>query len=348
MSTMCRYLQIARRELRRHRRRLILVAVAFLLLTLTSTDGQAQDATRAQGVTSLSPVFRPEEPRGPVVVQGGASADPIVNALDEYRKSGNARTIRQSNYVAHPYGHSQPTLTCAPLRACLIELEAGEVLMAVIAGDTERWLIEQAFTGQSGSTPLVVVKPTGWDLTTNLVISTDRRIYELTLDAPPARKERGGEKNPQALYTRRIRFYYPDDMVQAARLHTAAAERTARNVIPMSSAFQLENLNFNYKWMRDKGFPFDLEQAFDDGAHTYLKLPAHAKNDVAPVLFLLEGGKRQILNYAVRAAGENSQYYITDRVITHGVLVVGARRKNWLGQAKHSEEKLRILNLDRR
>ena len=339
----------ARRLTARRRRPLLLFLLAILILTLTASRAQAQEV-QAQPVDLSLPAlpFRVEAPRGPVVVQGGTSADPIVNALDEYRRTGNARTIEQSTYVAYPYGHSQPTLTCAPLRACVIELEDGEVLMAVIAGDTERWIMEQAFTGRTGTTPLVVVKPTGYDLTTNLVLSTDRRIYELTLDAPPARTGRGADANPQALYTRRIRFYYPDDMVQSTLRREALLEREARNVISMNPGFRLENLNFNYEWSRDKGFPFDLEQVFDDGAHTYLKLPSTAAHDVAPVLFITVGGERQLLNYTVRAAGETSQYYITDRVFRDGVLVVGARGKNWLGRSKHSEETLRIRNRDRR
>lgn len=329
-------------------RRFAPLLFALLFAALPAAPAAAQDAITTRKATPLPVTFRAEKPRGPVVVQGGETADPIENALSEYRRTGSARTIRQSNYVAYPFGHSQPTLTCAPLRACVIELEAGEVLTAApIAGDTERWIIGQAFTGQSGSTPLVVVKPTDWNLTTNLIIATDRRIYELTLDAPPTRRETN-DRNPQALYTRRIRFYYPDDMVRAAQMQQAGAERLAAATVPMNAGFRLENLNFNYEWSREGGFPFDLEQAFDDGAHTYLKVPAQAKNSALPVLFMEEGGERQILNYTVRAAGEGSQYYITDRVLTGGVLVIGVRDKNWLGKSKHDEKTLRIANLDRR
>src|SRR5690606_30144818 len=140
---------------------------------------------------------RTVQPAGPIGARGGGEPDPIVNAVEEYRRTGEARTIQQSAYVAYPFGHSQPTLTCAPLRACVIELEAGEVVLGLVAGDTERWIIGQTFTGRTGDTPLVVVKPTDFDLTTNLLVSTDRRIYELTLDAPPARRRSRTSQNPQ-------------------------------------------------------------------------------------------------------------------------------------------------------
>lgn len=144
----------------------------------------ADDAGETRRLAEMVPGYREESPRGAVVVRGGETPNPIVNAVEEYRRTGEARTIQQSAYVAYPYGHSQPTLTCAPLRACVIELEPGEAVLGLVSGDTERWIIGQTLAGPGGATPLVVVKPTDHDLTTNLLVTTDRRIYELTLDAP--------------------------------------------------------------------------------------------------------------------------------------------------------------------
>lgn len=350
MPTLCSYYHNAFDLARHHRLRLIPVLMVVVFFSLAAYEASAQMASSTSGSTSesLGGSFREEQPRGVVMVQGGDAADPIVNAIDEYRRTGNARTINQSNFVAYPFGHSQPTLTCAPLRACVIELETGEVVMAVIAGDTERWLIDQAFTGLGGDTPLVVIKPTAYDLTTNLVVSTDRRIYELTLDSPPQpKKRRGQEQNPQALYTRRIKFYYPDDMVRTLAEREAGLRRAATETVPLNPDFNLENLNFNYHWSQSKGFPFQPEQVFDDGAHTYIKLPASARHDAAPVLFILDDGERQILNYTVRAVGEHHHYYITDRAFRHGLLVLGTRKKNWRGKEKHSEETLHIWNQNR-
>ena len=352
---------------RRHRTRLVLFVILFVLIALSALGARAQEATPA------TPALRTATPEGPVLVRGPAQVDPmsqvdftvragpVEHAVAEYQRTGTARTIKQSSAVVYPYGHAQPTLTCAPLRACVIELEAGEALLSVIAGDTERWMISEAYAGAGGATPLVVVKPTGHDLTTNLVLATDRRLYELTLDAPPQAKAivepqaagemraggEGSEMNPQSLYTRRIRFYYPDDMVRALRHREAESERATASTTPLSADFRLENLNFNYRILRGEGFPFEPEQVFDDGARTYIKLPASARSEVLPVLFTTENGERQILNYAVRAAGEGHHYYIADRVIRQGVLVVGVQKKNWLGRTRHHERRLTLVNLDR-
>ena len=87
--------------------------------------------------------------------------------------------LRQSDVLIYPFGVYQPVLTCTVLRACIIELQAGETLISLVAGDDQRWLIDHTVTGQGGNTPLVTVKPTDHDVTTNLVISTDRRVYHV-------------------------------------------------------------------------------------------------------------------------------------------------------------------------
>ena len=106
-------------------------------------------------------------------------ADPVVAAAREYARTGVARTVEEGAFETFPYGHSQPTVTCAPLRACVIELEAGESILSKIAGDTQRWEIQLAVAGANGQTPLVVVKPHDCGLTTNLVLATTAgRIYD--------------------------------------------------------------------------------------------------------------------------------------------------------------------------
>src|SRR3989442_1206343 len=123
--------------------------------------------------------------------------DPIAVATREYHASGVARTVIEGNFVTFPYGHAQPTLTCTVLRACVIELEPGEIVLSRIAGDTERWEIAPAPAGPDGRTVLIVVKPRDCDITTKLVLAIDRRLFELTLDSPPCK---GRSTNPQQPY----------------------------------------------------------------------------------------------------------------------------------------------------
>lgn len=146
---------------------------------------------------------------GSVMANATTRADAIETATREYRESGVARSVEIGNTVAFPYGHSDPVLTCTVLRVCVVELEDGEqIVNESIAGDQARWIIEPAQVGPGGRNTLVVVKPKACDITTNLVIPTDRRIYDLTLDSPPCNNH---STNPQRSYVRDIRFYYPDE-----------------------------------------------------------------------------------------------------------------------------------------
>lgn len=236
-----------------------------------------------------------------------------VTATCDFLATGIARVVRQGSFLTFPYGHSQPTVTCARLRACVIELQPGEIVLSRIAGDLTRWEITPAPAGPDGRTTLVVVKPKDCDLTTNLVLATDRRIYDLTLDSPPCRRAAGqNATNPDDAYARHVRFYYPDQTV--AQWSRPAPPRIAPDVA---------RLNFNYEVHRDKHFPWQPAQVFDDGAHVYIKLPEAAQHAEAPALFLVaDDGSRTLLNYSV--IGDT---YITDRLFNRAVLVAGVDGK---------------------
>ena len=239
-------------------------------------------------------------------------SDPVAAATREYRASGIARTVVQGNFLTFPYGHSQPTLTCTVLRACVIELEPGEIVLSKIAGDTERWEIAPAPAGPDGRTVLIVVKPRDCDITTNLVLATDRRLYDLTLDAPPCK---GRSTNPQQAYVRHVRFYYPDELIAQWAKPSEPTIRIAPDVL---------SLNFAYRVKKDRHFPWAPAQVFDDGARVYVKLPPEARHAEAPVLFVLEAdGSKVLVNYAI-VGGDT---YVTDRLFDRAVLVAGVGGK---------------------
>ena len=286
----------------------IMVAASPAVRAQASTSsGKASAVAPSGSKTSNGDVGRISSDTTPA---GAASnIDPVDLATRDFKKTGVARVVSEGNFITFPFGHSQPTVTCARLRACVIELQPGEIVLSRIAGDLERWEITPAPSGADGRTTLVVVKPKDCDLTTNLVLATDRRIYDLTLDAPPCRATQGRtDTNPQDTYVRHVRFYYPDETVA----------QWAKPVAPRVDA-DLAHLNFNYEIKRDKQFPWQPAQVFDDGAHVYIKLPEAARHSEAPVLFIVaEDGGRTLLNYSV--LGDT---YVTDRLFDHAVLIAG-------------------------
>ncbi len=238
------------------------------------------------------------------------SGDALAVAARDYHASGIARIVVQGDFVTFPFGHAQPTLTCAVLRACVIELQSGEIVLSRIAGDTERWEITPATGGVEGKTPLIVVKPRDCDITTNVVLATDRRLYDLTLDSPPCKAR---VTNPQQTYARHVRFYYPDETV-------TTWSKPATEPAPVRIAPDALALNFHYEVKKDRQFPWVPDQVFDDGTRVYIKLPEDARNSVAPVLFVLESdGAKTMINYSF-VGGDT---YVTDRLFDRAELVAG-------------------------
>ena len=221
-------------------------------------------------------------------------------------------------------GAREPVLTCAVLRACVIDLEPGERLLvpAPIIGDAVRWRVGVAPAGPGGAVSIVWVKPTDCDLATNLVLPTDRRVYHLALDSGPC----GGAVNMRARYISRARFTYPDDSSMHA---TASAPRGPMTNVSTASGGEAQllagipvdalRLNFSYDLRRDRHFPWAPASVFDDGAHAFIQLPSEADAYAAPALFELDdAGRKMLLNYVVRDG-----FYVTDRTFRRAALVVG-------------------------
>jgi P-type conjugative transfer protein TrbG len=258
---------------------------------------------------------------------GGAVADGEALAR-AYRRSGIASSVERETESLFPFGHVRPILRCAPLRACAVELEAGEIVLATSLGDAERWLLQAAAAGPGARTPLLVVKPVACDLSTNLVISTDRRIYEMALDSPPCRGADSGEAgfNPHLQYTGLARFYYPDDLVRRwtaqEEMARAEAARQQEGETALAPAARLPHLNFDYSWDRSRRWAWVPAHVFDDGEHTYIALPPGARLGELPLLFAVgQDGQLALLNYHL-----DGLTLVADRVLEHAVLVVGAAR----------------------
>lgn len=99
------------------------------------------------------------------------------------------------------YGEVQPSIVCSPLQVCDIELQAGEVVRDALVGDTVRWKVEPATSGDAGAQAVhLVVKPAEPDLVTSMVVTTSRRTDHLQLKSHPTQ------------YMARVGFDYPEDV----------------------------------------------------------------------------------------------------------------------------------------
>ena len=241
-----------------------------------------------------------------------------------YWQTGDASVITRGNAIVFPFGESQPEVRCTPLRACDIELQAGEVITGVALGDTERWITSPLETGHAaGATPHVIVKPTQWDLVTNLVIGTDRRTYHLALLSPT----KGGTVSGETDYYRHVSFYYPRDLVdywsterQQQRTETSSREEATTAEL---SALSVSELNFDYTLKGGRKVPWAPLTVFDDSRHVYIQLPEAVRSADLPALLVeVDGGGMAIVNYRVR-----DSWFVVDGVFKRAELVVGVGRK---------------------
>ncbi|MGA7094922.1 MAG: P-type conjugative transfer protein TrbG [Candidatus Cybelea sp.] len=205
--------------------------------------------------------------------------------------------------LRYPFGErTPPTLRCKPLFVCDLVLEPGESIVNVAVGDSVRWLIAPASSGGIDSaTPHVLVKPTEAGLRTNLIVTTNRRTYYLTLVS--------SYNNPML----RIGFLYPQDPQQI--FATAPVGHGTRSDSPLPNT-AIDKLDFNYRLSGDPGL--QPVRAFNDGAHTYLQMRQGIRE--VPVLFAVgSDGSDTLVNY--RFTGE---YYVVDGVPEGIVLVEGS------------------------
>ncbi len=168
----------------------------------------------------------------------------------------------------------------APGQITNIALEPGESLTGagpIAAGDTARWIIGDTESG-SGATRRVhiLVKPSRTDITTNLVITTDRRVYMIEL--------RSGE----APYMPAVAWAYPQP---------PAGQRQsvpATPVIPVASA-----RNYRYGLTGDSP-PWRPVSVYDDGRRVYVEFPRGIVQGEMPPLFVIGfDGEAQIVNSRV-------------------------------------------------
>ena len=194
-------------------------------------------------------------------------------------------------------------LYAAPERVSDIALQPGENLVAVSAGDTVRWIIGDTSSGAGEASRVhVLVKPVAASLTTNLVITTDRRAYHLLLEST--------EQTAMAS----LSWTYPQDQLLALRRQSSQAE-TAQ---PIAAGLSLESLHFRYVITGDNP-PWRPQRVFDDGAKVYIEFPGRLDQGEAPPLFVIgPQGEAQLVNYRVRG-----RHYIVDRLFAAAELRLG-------------------------
>lgn len=259
----------------------------------------------------------PKDLRPKADVPLSSTALEAVRVSERWQGEKNAPSPGPDGRVMYSFGAGLPTVVCAPLRVCMIELQAGEKIVGEPhIGDSVRWNISPAMYGTGEqATAVIILKPQTPGLDTNLLITTDRRAYYLRLISKPDD------------YVARVAFAYPDDdssrkwqQQLAEQQSLAKQEKHAAEVPP--AVLSVEKVNFDYT-IRGGDEHIRPIRVFDDGAKTYIQMPAEIQHREAPVLLVLgKDGKGEMTNYRVK-----DQTYIMDRLFDRANLVLGSGKK---------------------
>jgi type IV secretion system protein VirB9 len=231
-----------------------------------------------------------------------------MSLAEQWRDKSTMPFMGEDGSVQFDYGSTFPSIVCAPLFACDVSLQAGEVIRQVMLGDASRWRVSP---GSSGSGDKVVshlvIKPADVGLSTNLVIYTDRRSYNIRLVS----------KKDQ--WMPMVSFSYPDDTQAQWSSYRGQNDLQLKGKATYAKP-QVENneLSFNYRIKGDspKWRPI---RVYSDSAKTYIQFPANVKNDQTPALVILDSGKQaQMVNYRML-----DDRYVVDQVIERAALIRG-------------------------
>ncbi|HEY0114591.1 MAG TPA: P-type conjugative transfer protein TrbG [Allosphingosinicella sp.] len=202
-------------------------------------------------------------------------------------------------------------LYTAPERVSEIALQRGETLVSVAAGDTARWVVGDTTSGSGAARRThILVKPSAVGLRTNLVITTDRRVYHVQVEST-ARTAMAS-----------ISWTYPEGDLIALSRDGASSGGVSSDGEPVAAGLSVEALNFGYAIEGDDP-PWRPIRAFDDGRQVFIEFSESLAQGEAPPLFVRGGeGRSELVNYRVRG-----RYYVVDRLFEAAELRLGERRQ---------------------
>ncbi|WP_223295704.1 P-type conjugative transfer protein TrbG [Vibrio sp. L85] len=232
-------------------------------------------------------------------------------AIADRWKSGTDKPIQSDDgAVIYFYGSSQPTVVCAPLKLCDIQLEPGEQITkgGLNAGDTVRWGFTPTLSG-SGSDAVthVLVKPKQIGIDTTLQISTNRRSYSIKLIS------KANDWMPI------VKFDYPEQLNLALN-SMYQRQQTVKASTTLGNGLNINNLDFEYRIEGKTAFaPI---RVYNNSIKTILEMPRSVQTGKLPSLLVVNGGQRELINYRYRDGK-----FIVDGLPDQIALILGAGKR---------------------
>ena len=206
-------------------------------------------------VSAYNPLVNPSEPQKISYTQDGANSQENSTVVFKYAPNQLYKIYCRVGYLTD------------------LSLKKGETVTFVGGGDTSAWAVEKTTVDGVAH---IYIKPTVDTSTTNLIITTNKRSYQLIL-------------NTSSWYNPMVTWTYGQEEQSAINLREEQGTISKINE-------NVESLNFNYKISGESSVK--LVAVFDDGEKTVLKFDRTPKR--LPSLFIRSKGKIIIANYKIR------------------------------------------------
>jgi len=237
-------------------------------------------------------------------------------AIAQKWKLGSASTIPLTagpdGTVRFLHGAQYPSIVCAVLQVCDVELQPGEQVNSLQLGDTARWVIDPAISG-SGAAEIqhLIIKPLDVGLETSLVVATNRRTYHMRL------------RSHRTEYMPRVAFTYNEDNnAKWEELKTRRVKQEQERTIPQTGEV-VDELSFAYSITGSA--PWKPVRVYNNGIKTTIQMPKAMAQTEAPILLVVrkEGGvlsDEEVVQVNYRLQGDR---FIVDTIFDQAVLVAG-------------------------
>jgi type IV secretion system protein TrbG len=294
----------------------MLTLMTFTIAVPTNVDAGARTKAKAAPQTTTSttpPRARPvalTRRTTPIALAANPTSGPDairlanVEALAPSRADGFVNAAQ-----VFPYETGRVfEIWTAPLRITTISLELGETITNKASGDTERWMIGDTTSGTGATLQThILVKPYRATIATNMVVTTNRRVYLLSLRAA----ESADAFNSAVTWTHPQPL--PNSGAQTANAPLAIAG-------PLGRTASIDGLNQNYRikagWRRPPWTPVSVS---DDGRQTFVTFPESLASTEAPPLFVIaDNGEAQLVNWR-----KQGNVYVVDRLFQKAELRLG-------------------------
>ena len=203
-------------------------------------------------------------------------------ALELVREFGEAKNAVPpitgvAGSVVIAWSSYTPKIVCRPMYVTDVILQPGETVTGVHPGDPVRWSFVPSVSGAGENAQThVLIKPLAADISTNLIVNTDRRTYQLDLMS--------SARN----FVPSVSFSYPSDSLKEWDSFMAGKKKERENNIALASGYSVnpEDLHLDYEIRGSDRLRWKPQRVWDDGVKTYIqfKKGSTRKSVEAPIL----------------------------------------------------------------